>query len=66
MQEEYYKKYVIGNKLYFMNIEDESEVEMINRYIFRYAKKNKENVIGSKNELEILLNYEVNSKKKGE
>lgn len=55
MQEEYYKKYVVDNKLYFMNIEEDANVEMINRYIFRYAKNNNENIIGTKKELEILL-----------
>lgn len=57
MTEEYYKKYIVNGKLYFMNIEDEKEVEMINRYIYRFAKMNKENVIGPKNELENLLKY---------
>lgn len=55
LSEEYYKKYVVNGKLYFMNIDDEKKVEMVNKYIYRFAKENKENVIGSKGELEILL-----------
>ena len=58
MSEEYYKKYIVDNKLYFMNIEDYESVEMINRYIFRYAKRNKENIIGTKKELQVLLEKE--------
>lgn len=55
MKEEYYKKYIVDDKLYFMNIDDESEVGKINRYIFKQAKTKKENVIGTKKELEYLL-----------
>ena len=36
-------------------LKKEEEVEMVNKYIYRFAKENKENVIGSKEELEILL-----------
>ena len=54
LQEEYYKKYIVNGKLYYMNIEDEKEVEMVNRYIYRFAKDNNENVIGTKSELETL------------
>ena len=41
-----------------MNIENEEDVEMISRYIYRFSKKNNENIIGTKNELEILLKKE--------
>jgi len=58
LPEDYYKKYVVNGKLYFMNIKDEKEVEMVNRYIYKFAKENKENVIGSKEELEMLLGLE--------
>ena len=58
LPEEYYKKYYINGELYFMNIENEEDVEMINRYIYRFSKKNNENIIGTKNELEILLKKE--------
>lgn len=54
LQEEYYKKYIVNGKLYYMNIEDEKEVEMVNRYIYKFAKDNNENVIGTKSELETL------------
>ena len=55
LPEKYYKKYFINGRLYYMSIDDENEVEMINKYIYRFAKRNNENVIGSKNELETLL-----------
>lgn len=58
LQKEYYKKYYINGKLYFMNMENEEDIEMINRYIYRFAKKNNENIIGTKRELEILLKQE--------
>lgn len=58
LQEEYYKKYYVNGNLYFMNIEDEKEVEKINRNIYRFAKNNQENVIGTKEELETILKYE--------
>lgn len=34
------------------------DVEMINRYIYKSAKKNSENIIGTKYELEVLLKQE--------
>lgn len=55
MEESYYKKYVKDDKLYFMNIEDELNVELFNKHIFKRAKENNENVIGTRTELEILL-----------
>jgi len=55
MEEEYYKKYIVNGHFYFMNIENEKDVEMINKYIYRYAKQHNENVIGTREELEILL-----------
>ena len=58
LPEECYKKYHVNGELYYMNIENEEEVEMINRYIYRFSKKNNENVIGTKHELEILLRQE--------
>ena len=41
-----------------MNIENEEDVEMINRHIYKFAKKNSENIIGTKYELEVLLKQE--------
>lgn len=58
LSEEYYKKYYINEELYFMNIENEEDVEMINRHIYKSAKKNSENIIGTKYELEVLLKQE--------
>lgn len=58
LSEEYYKKYYINEELYFMNIENKEDVEMINRYIYKSAKKNSENIIGTKYELEVLLKQE--------
>lgn len=60
MKEEYYKKYVKDSRLYYMSIKNDNDIEMINRYIYRYAKAKEENVIGSRNELEILLEKEEN------
>ena len=59
MKEDYYKKYVKDGILYYMNIENDNDIEMINRYICRYAKEKKENIIGTRNELEILLKKEM-------
>ena len=58
LPEEYYKKYLVNGNLYFMNIEDEKEVEKVNRHIYRFAKRNQENIIGTKEELESILQYE--------
>jgi len=55
LSEEYYKKYYINGELHFMNMENEEDVGMINKYIFKQAEQRKENVIGTKKELEILL-----------
>lgn len=55
MNEEYHKKYLIDGQLYFMKIEEEKDIEMINKYIFIRAKHYKENVIGTRKELELLL-----------
>lgn len=60
LPEEYYKKkYYINGELHFMNIENEQYVENINRYIYRFAKIENENVIGTKSELEVLLKLEA-------
>lgn len=37
---------------------NESKVEEINKEIYKLAKKNNENIIGSKRELEFLLNWD--------
>jgi len=54
LSEEYYKKYYINGELHFMNMENEEDVGMINKYIFKQAEQRKENVIGTKKELEIF------------
>ena len=46
-----------------MNMEKDEDVEMINKYIYERAKQNGENVIGNKEELKILLQYENNGGK---
>lgn len=63
MDAKYHKKYVINGELYFMNMEKDEDVEMINKYIYERAKQNGENVIGNKEELKILLQYENNGGK---
>lgn len=58
IEEEYYnKKYFKNGELYYMDI-NESQVGEVNKKIYKLAKKNKENIIGSKRELEILLNWD--------
>ena len=58
MEEEYYNKnYFENGEFYYMDVE-EYQVEEINKKIYKLAKKNKENIIGSKRELEILLNWD--------
>ena len=37
---------------------EESQVKEINKQIYKLAKKNYENIIGSKRELEFLLNWD--------
>ena len=52
------EKYHFENgEFYCMDI-DESKVEEINKEIYKLAKKNNENIIGSKRELEFLLNWD--------
>ena len=56
--EQYHNKnYFENGEFYCMDIE-ESQVEEINKQIYKLAKKNNENVIGSKRELEFLLNWD--------
>ncbi len=51
------KNYFENGEFYCMDI-DESKVEEINKEIYKLAKKNNENIIGSKRELEFLLNWD--------
>lgn len=60
MNKEYHEKYMINGELYFMNMEKDEDVEMINKCIYERAKQKMENVIGSKEELKIILQYEKN------
>lgn len=55
MDEDYYKKYVVNGRVHAIGIEKESDVQMINKYIFKEAIRKGENVIGNRKELEILL-----------
>lgn len=56
--EQYHNKnYFENGEFYYMDI-DESKVEDINKEIYKLAQKNNENIIGSKRELEFLLNWD--------
>ena len=55
MEENYYANFYNNGGLHPMGINNESDVELINKHIFERAKRNNENVIGTREELEILL-----------
>ena len=55
MEKDYFKKYMINGYFYYMRIDNPKEVEEINQEIYKYASKNKENVIGAISELNKLL-----------
>lgn len=56
--EQYHNKnYFENGEFYCMDI-NESKVEDINKEIYKLAQKNNENIIGSKRELEFLLNWD--------
>lgn len=55
MAKEYFKKYIVGGEFYYMRIDNQDEVDKMNKGIFRYAVRNKENVIGPVVELNKLL-----------
>lgn len=58
LEKNYSRRYYINGEFYYMNPVDENAIEDINKQIYMFAKYYNENVIGSKNELEILLNKE--------
>ena len=55
MAKEYFKKYIVDGEFYYMRIDNQDEVDKMNKGIFRYAVRNKENVIGPVVELNKLL-----------
>lgn len=58
MNKEYYQEYIHKGYLYYISIEQESIIEEINKEIFKNARREKENIIGSRVELEKLLKDE--------
>lgn len=58
LEKDYYKKYMKDEYLYYMKIDNPSEVEEINKKIYKFALANQENVIGNKLELSKLLDEE--------
>lgn len=60
LEEDYFKEYMKNGEFHYMNVAYENTVDAINRKIYRFAKYYNENVIGSKNELELLLCKEEN------
>lgn len=58
LEKNYSRRYYINGEFYYMNPVDENAIEDMNKQIYMFAKYYNENVIGSKDELEILLNKE--------
>lgn len=58
LEADHFKLYFKNGEFHYMNVENENTVETINKEIYAFARYYDENVIGSKKELEMLLNQE--------
>lgn len=55
MEKEYYKQWKLNNYLYYMLVDDEKEVDKINKSVFSQAMEDSEDVIGDEYILEEII-----------